>query len=121
MTSAGEISSTVLDQVRNFARAWASHHGEPSPRDIRVVSTTHRAAAKAIWGDAVDAPGHQIYLITLKGRFTIPGGPSGEWAALFAGEQQLSRRPPNVSLTLRPAEAIPDFRLENLGCAYTID
>ncbi|MFA3842763.1 hypothetical protein [Streptomyces aureus] len=64
----------------------------------------------------VDAP---AYLVTLRGEFSdiLPSdGPvrSGIWAALFIDPDSLRTR----GFTARPAEDVPQHRLENLGHAH---
>lgn len=117
-----EIPSEVLVQIRDFARAWAAEHGDPHPRDICAVTTNRQAAVKAIWGDEIDAPSDPIHLITLRGEFTLPGGTQpGGWAALFVSRDKLEYPPETASVTVRPAEAIPDLRLEILGRPYVLE
>lgn len=103
-------NSGLSEVVREWSRNW----GEVTPRDILWVRTTRDQAMRLLYDD-VGSTEEAIYLVTLRGDFSmlVDTGKSlhGVWAALFIDAREMRVR----TFTVRPEEFIPEFELSGLG------
>ncbi|MER5888081.1 hypothetical protein ABT160_30040 [Streptomyces sp. NPDC001941] len=116
------VDEGELERVRAVVRSWVLEWSDPDPWEVRMVVTTGDAGMAALYGPGVGSVPEVRYLVVLRGMFLKrgeDGGPdrSGEWAALFLNPVCMRV----AGYTVRPLDAIPELRLEDLGPVHHLD
>jgi hypothetical protein len=105
----------ALPRAGEAVLEWAAEWGEPKPRNLRMVATTHEAATQWIHGPQVGSRTDWVYFATVQGAFRKDGR-AGEWAAVFVDRATFRV----VTYTVRSRDQAPGRPLEQLGTVHQL-
>jgi hypothetical protein len=81
------VPASAISRLTALANSAAAASGDASPQWITAVSTTHaKALTSATPGDLTPGGGTEVYLVTMRGRFTAYASSPPPGAALPTGE-----------------------------------
>jgi hypothetical protein len=81
------VPASAISRLTALASRTAAANGDTSPEWITAVLTTHaKALTSATPGDMTPGGGTEVYLVTMRGRFTAYAASSPPGAALPTGE-----------------------------------